>query len=444
MNLLKKLMLPLAFVIGINSASAISINRQDYDYEMVLEDTLSDDAYLNISPSLVSLEEIDGNTLTEVYGHNVQYSSLDNLNKLNFTKKKIKVPKDLAFLLIVEGNNNIIKNPEKFANEVYFNASKLGYDSEDIKNLKPKEAINLAADIVTSKLEYETIDLKFNYLDDLFEIGKGDCDVYSGLTKEIFNLFKKENPRLENVYVGSVLDLKAKHAYNNVVLLTPEKAYFCYLDPTLYRGKYGLEAFPKASPIEIFKDNLANLKEITQEAESQIFTKRFADRINREKDVAREYGKRFQKFINDPREDSLDIDYKKLEEDANDLKYCISFSSKEAPILYARQDMIEKRQELHKKLSYYEYMLEGGSYPEKIMLKPKPLQEKNYKKDSQCIYIEPVMAPLQKNRYSKHPQFMSSVPVSTPPISIPASTSPSKSKYKIPSAEVRFYQEKTK
>ncbi len=214
----------------------------------------------------------------------ITYIDYERINYGEIPKEKINVPEDFNERI---RNYNLFKpkfkNQNKFEEDVLKEAEKLGYNQKNLENLTPQQAIKCVLDIVTSRFQYLDVDndqefiqkngkhLKF---DEYFALGKGDCDKYSAAFMAVFDIIKKTNPNLQNIY-ASGHDLGGNtinHAWNSLILLTKEKTLVTHIDPTAYDAGGELQA-KKGSHIP--KDNtefLANFF-LAVEANSMCYEK---------------------------------------------------------------------------------------------------------------------------------------------------------------------------
>lgn len=195
---------------------------------------------LNIKP-----KDITNKKTFEVYGTNIAYHDFSSW-EISQSKKEIKLPKDIAYLLAVNGPN--IQDKQSFRQDVMDAAHKLGYSEDMISQLSPKEAIMLAVDITAERITYRLVDNDKEFIikhgsflphDVYFSLGEGDCDKYSAITSAIFSLFREINPKLQNVYMadkaaGGKGHLEMEHSWNSILVLEGNTLNASHIDPTFY------------------------------------------------------------------------------------------------------------------------------------------------------------------------------------------------------------------
>ncbi len=188
------------------------------------------------------------------YGYGETYKKYDKqIIYYDFSKipdnlvldKKIKPPKDLKKFLGNKWNNPRIKNHERFEQEFWEEANKLGYTLDKFRKIDFKEAVIAAVEIVAARLTYYLVDDDKDFIkkygeylphDVYFHLKLGDCDKYRDTTIAAFNIIKKLNPRLQNIYL-SIQCLGGnfqRHAWVSIII--PQKDYLAlsHIDPTLY------------------------------------------------------------------------------------------------------------------------------------------------------------------------------------------------------------------
>ncbi|MCK5322382.1 MAG: hypothetical protein KAJ47_03900 [Candidatus Aenigmarchaeota archaeon] len=195
-------------------------------------------------------EIISERNTKEIYRDNLIYTDFKDLKIPRDEKFTHQIPKDMALHMISE-NRPHIEDIDRFSSKVFETANKLGYSKKDIKNMNPKEAIELSQKIVCENIKYYFVDddkefkkcfeeeipkFKWGYRtlphDRYFEIGLGDCDKYSALNTAVFDLLKKENRHLKNVYVFEEIGgTKERHSWNSVLYLKENKAYISHINP---------------------------------------------------------------------------------------------------------------------------------------------------------------------------------------------------------------------
>ncbi len=196
---------------------------------------------------------------------NIKYINFNNqffdliIEKNKDVPQKIK--EKIRFSNLFFGAN--FNDVKQFERDVFNEALKLGYNQERIFQAKPKEVIQLATDIVAKRMSYHNVDedASFNkfrgdsienvpglFFDDLlFKIGKGNCKKYALLTTAIFDIFKKNNANLKNIYLASnAKDFGGEsldHKWNSIIFASDSLVYVSHIDPTFYdNGRDSLEA----------------------------------------------------------------------------------------------------------------------------------------------------------------------------------------------------------
>jgi len=189
----------------------------------------------------------------------IVYSDFSEIDFDSIPIEKIKLPSDLGGLdrHLLHGKSYggfkpKISNAETLKKLIFAEASKLDYDIKRISALSAKDAIMLSVEIVASRMKYHLVDSDHDFIvkhgshlpiDEYFELGLGDCDKYSGALMAVFELIKKNNSNLENVYVTRDLGgLSIPHSWNNITLLTKDKVILTHIDPTFYDNGGELEA----------------------------------------------------------------------------------------------------------------------------------------------------------------------------------------------------------
>lgn len=206
--------------------------------------SLSSCAYLSTEPQ-ISYQRIEKKTLREDIGYdNVVLKKFENLDE-NITSNRLKLPEDLEKLIL----ERELKSKHKFTfeNQVYKEALKLGFTQEQIKDLTPKQTIQLTADIVKQKLSYS---MKYNYdeeksLDELFDEGIAECSMYSHITTAVFNIFKRTNPKLKNFYIiDAPLNTieRLQHNWNTILVYNGKTLQIPYIDTTFYEHEPKIDA----------------------------------------------------------------------------------------------------------------------------------------------------------------------------------------------------------
>ncbi len=221
--------------------------------------------------------------ISELYGKQGERIAYKNYSQIPWNQldtNKIKM-NDLEGVLVKPE----IENKEGFRDSVFAEAEKLGYTKKEIEKLNPKEAVNLAVDIVASRYEYDYAEArkhtKMRYEKDtstcLHNVHKdndffffrklGVCSEYRDSFIEVFDLIKKENKNLNNIYTARREG--GNHGWNQLIILTKDSLFLSDIDPTNYDNSYSkrlglsLEYFdykvePKIVVLSELKDNSLN------------------------------------------------------------------------------------------------------------------------------------------------------------------------------------------
>jgi len=149
---------------------------------------------------------------------------------------------------ILTSNFPIIKDEKRLENIAFEEANKLGYNKDAVKNLGAEDALNLCIGIVINKINYFDVDKDENLrnlsIEDYLEIGKGDCDKYSRAFIAVFNVIKRYNKALENIFVsyGGLGGITINHSWNSILIPLKEKIILTHIDLTFYDQGKSIEA----------------------------------------------------------------------------------------------------------------------------------------------------------------------------------------------------------
>lgn len=204
------------------------------------------------------IPEVPLETVEEIYGYeNVHLTEFNELDFDDLSTEQVKVPSDLETELenSKDGQYLPIENEFTFNQTIYETAEKLGYQKSDLQYLEPKEAVLLTLQIVRETLDYKLVDRPFleeegikklnpdflpvyqTPIDTYFHMAIGDCDKFSGLVMYIFDLMKKINPNLANIYIANE-DLggnrDAPHSWNSIVLMFGDKIEVAHVEPQFF------------------------------------------------------------------------------------------------------------------------------------------------------------------------------------------------------------------
>lgn len=200
-------------------------------------------------PEITStIDEKEQKSTWDRYGENIIYQNLSDIDFSSLPAEKIRIPSDLENAM----EKPKVENHALLEKIVFEDVSKFGYKIGDIGKLQAKEAIDLAVKIVCKRLKYLDVDNDEKFIkkhgEDLsiekyLEIGKGDCDKYADAFTVIFNLIKRMNYNLKNVYVSNN-DLGGNiqlHKWNSLVFVEEDKLVLTHIDTTSYDNKGKLE-----------------------------------------------------------------------------------------------------------------------------------------------------------------------------------------------------------
>lgn len=198
-----------------------------------------------------AISDFDSVPTHKRYGKNIIYYDFFKIPDNLIIDIGIKLPHDLKKFLKSKWNSPGIKNRSHFEQEVWEEANKLGYTPDKVKNMGVKEAIMAAVKIVASRLTFCYVDRDdfaekhgaFLPHDVYFHLKLGDCDKYRGITIGVFNIIKKLNLKLQNVYL-STEELGGNsgtgHAWVSVVIPQHNYLVLSHIDPTFYDTSGGL------------------------------------------------------------------------------------------------------------------------------------------------------------------------------------------------------------
>jgi len=181
-------------------------------------------------------------------------------------------PADLRKAVLVPLDN--LADPERFEHRVLGILWHKGIGGDRIGSLSPHRAVLLAVQTVVDRMTYAHVDILPEYkalrekygglhraVDVCFEIGKGDCDKYAALVAHVFDILKRRNPGLHNIYVvpyaigadHTPADRRATHAWNSILLLGKKEIYVSHIDATdcdaaLAYARHWREAIDKNDP----------------------------------------------------------------------------------------------------------------------------------------------------------------------------------------------------
>lgn len=201
----------------------------------------------------LSLRFAEATPTRKKYGKNIIYYDFSKIPDNLVLNRKIELPKDLKEYLEDKWHNPRIEDFLHFEQEVWEEADKLGYTPDNLKNVSAKEAIRAAVEIVVSRFTPHGIDEDEGFIkeygkhlsiDAYFHLKLGDCDKYRDATMAIFNIIKRLNPQLQNVYLSSE-ELGGSAPFHTwVSILIPQDNYLILsqIDPIFYDNGKPLEA----------------------------------------------------------------------------------------------------------------------------------------------------------------------------------------------------------
>lgn len=201
----------------------------------------------------INVYAIQKKSTIEQYGENIIYYNFTEIpNNLALTRK-IEMPFDLEEYVENKWSIPRIKNILRFEKEFWDEAIKLGYSKEKFQNMNIQEAVWAAVKITCSRISYFDVDAdkafikKYGVLlpaDEYFHLKLGDCDKYANITIACFNIIKRFNKNLQNVYL-SQSDLGGNnipHAWICILIVQKDGLIISHIDPTFYDNKDKLEA----------------------------------------------------------------------------------------------------------------------------------------------------------------------------------------------------------
>ncbi len=194
-------------------------------------------------------------SLYSYYRENIFYKDLSKIDFNEWTEYPKKIPESFLDAL----KNPIIKDKETFQQLVLDEALKLGYAKEEICKLDAYPSIKLAVEITANRIAYVDVDNDPEFLkqysksgfdlghDELFRIGKGDCDKYTMITVGILNFFKELNPNLAHLYFSDNFGINEekmsfRHQWTSIICMYKNKIILSQIDPTFYDNGDKLEA----------------------------------------------------------------------------------------------------------------------------------------------------------------------------------------------------------
>lgn len=242
---------------GLFTAGCILLGYQAFPevYNRYKQSKAKEVATQTIETVVQTIEDtIAGRKTSKEYGKNIVYLDFSKISEELIPKEKMKLPSDLKEYLNDKYKKPSIKDKQRFEKEFWEEALKLGYTPGKFKNASVKEAIKAAVDITASRFTFEYVDDEKNWFaqkygkflntDDYFHYGLGDCDKYRDVTIAAFEIIKKINPKLENVYLSneSLGGSMKRHAWVSIIIPQKNHLILSHIDPTFYDNGDELEA----------------------------------------------------------------------------------------------------------------------------------------------------------------------------------------------------------
>lgn len=197
---------------------------------------------------VIKNELVSQSSIYEMYGENIFYSNLSDIDFSAVPKEKIELPSSF--------NRDIwepkIKDSDKLRRLFFETAKELGFSKERIEDLSPQEAILLSINFVAERLSFYYVDSDKKFIanhgenlpiEEYLEIGQGDCDKYMHAVIVAFEIIKGLNPNLANVYVKNNFygNITQPHAWNTVLCVTLDEITVSHIDPTFSEIRGRLE-----------------------------------------------------------------------------------------------------------------------------------------------------------------------------------------------------------
>ncbi len=221
--------------------------------------------------------------ISDLYGKQGEKIVYKNYSKIPWDQtdsNKINI-KNLEGVLVKPN----IENKDGFRDSVFAEAEKLGYTQREIEKLNPKEAVDLAINIIISRYDYDDIEKDriikdtsrlhnvYKNNDFYFFRKMGVCMDYSRSFIGVLNIFKEINKHLINLHtterVGRAngdYDTKNNHSWNQLILLTKDSVFLSDIDPTNYddwmgeleQKHFNFKAEPKIAILKNLEDHHLN------------------------------------------------------------------------------------------------------------------------------------------------------------------------------------------
>ncbi|MBI4837328.1 MAG: hypothetical protein HY813_02915 [Candidatus Portnoybacteria bacterium] len=198
-------------------------------------------------------------TVSERYGENIFYKNFSDITQKLIPGQLIEVPVDLAEYFIARSPK--VADLKRFEKEFWEEAGELGYTKQELQTADAPEVIMAIVETVASRITYFNVDGDKNFkarygkdllqMDTYFHLKLGDCDKYRditialyGIIKNSFDVVKKRNPNLTNVYlsVEKLGGIIRNHAWVTIVILREDSLIISQIDPTFYDSTDVLEA----------------------------------------------------------------------------------------------------------------------------------------------------------------------------------------------------------
>lgn len=202
----------------------------------------------------------------------IEYKNLHEIDSKSLFKEQMNIPESIPLAAALIGLRSSLKGDEQIADafSVKMNSElkSRGYENfEELKKLSAGEILKLTIDIVGKSMRYQDVHYKDMILEgnpnhfDCFVEGCGVCADYARMMVEVFNWFRAFNKNIENVFViytagklhngltphqqeslvnNGKYDGDEGHAWNILLILSPEKITYSHFDVTAaYEGEYG-------------------------------------------------------------------------------------------------------------------------------------------------------------------------------------------------------------
>jgi len=197
---------------------------------------------------------------SQTFENLIGYENMEvrKLDELEFSSEvAVSIPGDLKIFL-KPSDYQKYEDKRKFKQELY---RKYNLTEEKVMNMSPLELITKSASIVADNFTYEkdVNPTPKGFIEDDFNNGIGDCNMYTDFTVYIFNLLKEDNTKAKNVYLGDSyypgIGNNVAHSWNSVYVLSKGKLQIGMIDTTFYESMGELEALDSYHLDENWKNN---------------------------------------------------------------------------------------------------------------------------------------------------------------------------------------------